>query len=140
MLLPLRLPLPGRAIAAVGRSNRLDTTRLVHQHSANMSSETKPQKSAKFGHLPLSTSGPQKTTLTARFRYLHRHRMLIPHRVMRSCEHPTSTRAQPSPETSATRSSSMASSPRTSRRSTSRCSAPTPSTARARTTSPRTPS
>jgi malate dehydrogenase (oxaloacetate-decarboxylating) len=29
-----------------------------------MSSDTKQQKNAKFGHLPLSTSGPQETTLT----------------------------------------------------------------------------
>jgi len=29
-----------------------------------MSTDTKQQKSAKFGHLPLSTSGPQETSLT----------------------------------------------------------------------------
>lgn len=34
------------------------------RHIANMSTDTKQQKSAKFGHLPLSTSGPQETSLT----------------------------------------------------------------------------
>lgn len=34
------------------------------QATANMSSKSKDQKNSKFGHLPLSTSGPQETTLS----------------------------------------------------------------------------
>jgi hypothetical protein len=61
MLLSLRFQLAGRTKARVGAF----ASCTPHQHRANMSSDAKQQENAKFGHLPLSTSGPQETSLTA---------------------------------------------------------------------------
>ena len=110
------------------------------RHIANMSTDTKQQKSAKFGHLPLSTSGPQETSLTVCHAHSSSDGANTLCRAMHFYEHPTSTRARPSPKKSAMSSSFMGSFPPMSRPSTSRSSAHTPSTAPDRATSPRTPS
>jgi hypothetical protein len=139
MLPPLKLALSGRAVLATRRIPLpiSQTTRITYQHIVKMSSHTKQQKNKKFGHLPLSTSGPQETSLTVQHPSLSRSVALTHPRAMHSSEHHTSTRALRSQKKSATFSNFIASSRRISRRLTSKSSAHTPSTAPAQTTSPR---
>jgi len=111
------------------------------RHIASMSTDTKQQKNAKFGHLPLSTSGPQETSLTVRHDMNTRsssHTTDTLSRAMHFYEHPTSTRARPSPKKSAMPSSFMASFLPMFKPLTSRSSAHTPSTPPDRAISPRT--
>ena len=94
-----------------------------YQLGANMASHSKQHlKSEKFGHLPLSTSGPQKTTLTVSNTCSKAHPFpLIPaHREMHSLEPHTSTKALPSQQrnvqhSNCTDSSQITSKPLTSR-------------------------
>jgi hypothetical protein len=116
-------------------------SRLAHHSTVTMSSATEQQKTGKFGHLPLSTSGPQKTSLTACLWKIHQeYDGLTDDRATRSYELHISTRAQPSPKKSATPSSFMVSFRRTSSLLPSKSSAHTPSTTRDQMIWRRTPS
>lgn len=113
------------------------------QKLMNMSPNAKQQKNEKFGHLPLSTSGPQETSLTVRMRHeisLKSPDTDVPSREMRSFERHTSTKARHSQKKNAIHSSSMAFFPLTFKLSMSRSSVHMRNTGLVRTTSPRTPS
>lgn len=100
---------------------------------ANMASHSNQfKKSEKFGHLPLSTSGPQKTTLTVSHGCFEDHPFSLTtvHRETPCSGHHTSTRELPSRQRSARHSSCTVSCPTTSRHSTNKSAAPTNNTNR----------
>jgi hypothetical protein len=69
MFLHQRFVKAGRTNAASrGRLCTPRKPRIALQRSATMASSSGQGKENKFVHLPLSTSGAQETTLTARFR------------------------------------------------------------------------
>jgi hypothetical protein len=128
MFLHQRFVKAGRTNAASrGRLCTPRKPRIALQRSATMASSSGQGKENKFVHLPLSTSGAQETTLTARFRLSlsllsQEAKPLILHREMHSCGHRISTKVPPSPRRSVIHSSYTASFRRTSRPSTSRSS------------------
>jgi hypothetical protein len=112
-----------------------------YQLLANMASHSnQDKKSEKFGHLALSTSGPQKTILTVSHVCSGaRPVSLTPvYREMPSLEPHTSTRALPSQQKSVRPLSCTVSCPTTSRHLMNKFAAPTNSTSHAPATSRRT--
>lgn len=137
------LPIQAASITTQSRHHTFRSFCVSSRKFVNMSRNAKQEKNEKFGHLPLSTSGPQETSLTVRTRPEISLKSLdtdILSREMRSSEHPTSTKAQHSQKKSAIHSSFMAFFPPIFKPSTNRSSAHMLNTALVRTILPRTPS